>query len=353
MKLDNRGQMRVVEAMIACVILIIGISTTAYFSNVFATEEGGDLEEAGQNALHVLDNGDLIKKIIQNEDNWESKLKSLLETLLPPDTFYNLTLVSGLTGQPIAGAITNMKGQDPSSNLEAVFLQHIIPISLPLARIEQKELDVILIIDRSGSMDQSEPGDQHNKIYYAKLAAKAFIDQLNASKDRVGLVSYSDEATLDIGLTNDFQRVKAKIDNLSPNGYTNMGDAVKKLNEEFLAHNRTSATLAMILLTDGVANRPCPHNPQHSDQTCPYASQYALNESKKAEDRGILIYTIGLGANSRDFDEDLLKQMQTNGYYYTPSAEKLTDIYMAIAQDLLFAVKYEIVIIKLTLVKAG
>jgi len=344
--------MRIVEAMIACVILIIGISTTAYFSSVVTTEEGSEIEEAGQGILHVLDNTDLIKQIIQNEANWESKLKTLLETLLPPDTLYNLTLISGLTGQPIAGAITNMERQD-SSSLDAVSLQHVIPISLPLSRIEQRELDVILIIDRSGSMGQSEPGDQHNKIYYAKQAAKIFVDQLNTSKDRVGLVSYSDGATLDIGLTNDFQQVKSKIDSLSPNGYTNIGDAVKKLNEEFLARNRTSATLAMILLTDGVANRPCPHDPQHSDQTCPYAMEYALNESKKAEDRGILIYTIGLGANSRDFDEDLLKQMQTNGYYYTPSAEKLTDIYMAIAQDLLFAVKYEIVIIKLTLVKAG
>jgi len=353
MKLGNGGQMRVVESMIACVILIIGLSTTAYFSSIFTTEEGGGLDEIGQNIFHVLDKTDLIKQIIQNEGDWESKLKTLLETLLPPDTFYNLTMVSGLTGQPIAGAITNMEGQVFSSSLDAVSLQRVVTISLPLARIEQMALDVILIIDRSGSMGQSEPGDQHNKIYYAKQAAKTFVDQMNASKDRVGLVSYSDGATLDIGLTNNFQQVKSKIDNLSPNGYTNMGDAVKKLNEEFFAHNRTGATLAMILLTDGVANRPCPHSPQHVEETCPYAREYALNESGKAEDHSILIYTIGLGANARDFDEDLLKEMQTNGYYYAPSAKDLMNIYMAIAQDLLFAVKYEIVVLTLTLVKAG
>ncbi len=363
MKLGNRGQMRVVEAMIACVILIIGISTTAYFSSVFTAEEGGEIEEAGQGVLCVLDNTDLIKQIIQNDVGWESKLKCLLETLLPPDTFYNLTLVSGLTGQPIA-AVTNMIGQDPSLSLDAVSLQQITTISLPLARVEYRELDVILVIDRSGSMDDKEPGDQYSKFYYAKEAAMAFVGQLNASKDRVGIVSFAgdddqysdDDATLDSPLTNNLEEVKTVINNLriiGPVARTNMGAGFAKANEEFMAHNRSGAICAVIFVSDGVANRPCPHYPMHTgDEPCPVAQQYARNESKKLSDNDVLIYTIGLGAETWRFDEQLLKDIQTSGYYYAPSGKDLMDIYMAIAQDLLFAVKYEIVVLTLTLVKA-
>ena len=339
MKLGNRGQMRVVEAMIACVILIVGLSATTYFSNVFTTEEGGDLEEVGQNILHVLDNTDLIKQIIQNEDNWESKLKSLVKTLLPPDTSYSLTLVSGLTGQPIA-AITNMMGQGSPSSLNAVSLQRIITISLPLTRIEQKELDVMLVIDRSGSMNQTYKGK--TKITWTQEAAKAFVSQMDATKDRVGLASFATEATLDIGLTSNFQQVDSAIDSLRAVGERNMGDGIEKANQEFASDGRGSSTWVMILLSGGVANRPY-------NET--YAREYALSQAEIAEGLGVTIYTIGLGDPSR-LDEGLLKEIQTNGYYHAPSAEDLMDIYKAIAEDLLFAVKYDIVIIKLTLVKA-
>jgi len=96
----------------------------------------------------------------------------------------------------------------------------------------------------------------------------------------------------------------------------------------------------MILLSDGVANRPY-------NET--YAKEYARSQAEIAA--GVIIYTIGLGDPSY-FDEELLKEIQTNGYYYAPSAEDLTDIYLAIAEDLLFIVKYEIVVLTLTLVKA-
>jgi len=353
MRLGNGGQMRVVEAMIACVILIIGLSATTYFSGIFTTEEGGDVEEVGQGVLHVLDNTDLIKQIIQNEGNWESKIKTLLETLLPPDTFYNLTLVSGLTGQSFA-VITNMMGHDSSLSLNAVSLQQVITISLPLARNEYRELDVMLIIDRSGSMNEKEYGDVYPKIYYAKEAAKVFVDQLNASKDIVGLASFSDGASLDSSLTNNFGEVKSKIDSLTASGYTNMGGGINKANGEFSSHGREGTFWAIILVSDGMANRPCPHDPVCDPYVgCPYAREYTRNETQIASGMGVAIYTIGLGSNTSSFDEGLLKEIQTNGYYYAPSAGDLTDIYMAIAQDLLFTVKYEIVVLTLILVKAG
>lgn len=350
MRQKNLGQMRIVEAMIACIILIIGILSTVYFSSVFSVEQSGAVTEYGENVLQVLDNTDLVKNVVLNATNSISDLRLLLQTLIPTGIYYNLTFVSGLSNNLIAN-VTNMVGQDTSVSRDVVSFTRVITVSLPLARVSQTPLDIVLIIDRSGSMSQSILGDPYSKLTSAKRAAKSFVDQLNSTGDRVGLVSYSDTARTDSGLTNNFNLVKQKIDSLSANGYTNIGDGLAKMIAEFSAHARSGAILATVLLTDGVANRPCPHFPQHVE-TCPNAADYALSQSSIAAGSGILIYTIGLGSSRTDFNEDLLMAMQTNGYFYAPSASDLMGIYDSIVQDLLYQTKYEIVVLTLTLAKA-
>ncbi|MEM2342323.1 MAG: vWA domain-containing protein [Candidatus Bathyarchaeia archaeon] len=360
--MDNNGQMRVIEAMIACIILIFGIYVTSYFSNVFVIEGGGELREISDSIIRVIENQGLVKRVIQviknssvlERERLKSELKSLVESLLPPETYYTLSISSGITSQSFI-SLTNIAEMNETS-VEKISLQEVSTLSFPVTIVQYKEskLDVILIIDRSGSMNEKEPGDQRAKIYYAKEAAKAFVDYMNASRDRVGLVSFSDWATLDCELTSDFNLVKNKISNLVASGWTNMGDAVKKANDEFAAHNRTDAILVIVFLTDGLANRPCPHYPKHVYTTCPYAKSYVLNETQRAKSNGIVIYTIGLGANTQSFDEELLKEIQTNGYYYAPSGTKLKEIYEAIAKDLLsltFSVDYDIITVTLTLVR--
>jgi len=351
---NKRGQMRIVEAMITCIILVVGLSAAVYISSVYSVAEAQGLEETGLNILHVLDDSTIIRKILNNETGWQSELRSLIETLLPPDTFYNLSLFSAVTGQIIVEAVTNIIGQEVSEGFDVITLRDVATVSFPTLRRESQKIDVMLIVDRSGSMTQKEPGDQYSKIYYAKEAAKAFVDQLNMSKDRVGLTSFATDAKLDIELTNDSAQVKNKIDALVASGYTNMGGGIEKSNDEFNSSGRNDALLAMILLSDGCANRPCPHTPQHIDETCPYAREYALNESDEAKNTlGVVCYAIGLGANTSDFDPELLKEIASSQfmYYYAPSAEDLTDIYMAIIRDLSFKVEYDMVVLQLTLVR--
>jgi len=340
---DKRGQVRVIEALITCLILLAGLSAAVSFSNLSTTAGASELEEVGVNVLHVIDNSGIIERVLQNQGNWESEFKELMRTLLPPETFYNLTLISSITGQPIA-RLSNMIGQDFSSLSDIASLQHVSTVSFPYLNREDLELDIMLVIDKSGSMNEKEPGDEYSKIYYAKEAAKAFVDQLNMAYARIGLVSFSTEATLDIQLTNNSTEIKSAIDAIEASGYTNIGDSINKSIGEFLTNGRDDSVWAMILLSDGKTNRPTPES---------YAREYALNQSEKAAEIGIATYSIGLGADSSSFDEELLKQIATKGYYYAPSAEDLEDIYTAIARDLLFRVKYDIIILQLTLVRSG
>jgi len=347
--------MRVVEAMIACIILVVGLSAAVYISSVYSVAEAQGLEETGLNILHVLDDSTVIQKILNNESGWESELRGLIETLLPPDTFYSLSLFSAVTGQPIVEAITNMIGQEVSEGSDVVTLRDVATVSFPTLKRDSQKIDAMLIIDRSGTMTQKKPGDKYSKIYYAEEAAKAFVDQLNMSKDRVGLASFATDATLNMQLTNNSAQVKNAINALVASGWTNMGGGIEKSNDEFNSSGRSDALFAMILLSDGCANRPCPHSPQHST-TCPYAREYALNESDEAKNTlGVVSYTIGLGANTSDFDPELMMDIASSEflYYYAPSAEDLMDIYTVIIRDLSFRVAYDMVLLQLTLVRPG
>ena len=336
--------MRVVEAMITCLIMISGLTASIYLSSVYTVTESAELEKAGMNIITLLDKSEVFKEIVNRRDNWESNLKLLIESLLPADTFYNLTIRSALDGQVI-GTFSNLPEQGLTVSHDSVSIKTTATISMPLKKREYVPLDTILVIDVSGSMNDKLPGDESTKLDAAKEAAKAFIDFLNATRDRVGVVSFSTTARLECGLTDNFAEAKSRIDGLSAGGWTNIGDGIYTANDEFDVNGRKEDTLwVIILLSDGKANQP---------ENEEYAREYALNASKEASAMGIRIYTIGLGAKS-DIDEDLLKEMVTNGgrYYYAPSASDLTDIYTMIAQDLMFTIKCDIIIIELTIMRA-
>lgn len=71
-------------------------------------------------------------------------------------------------------------------------------------------MDVILVIDRSGSMGEGSP----TSLWYAKQAAKSFAAQILADPDnRVGVVSYGTNATINEQVsTNNLDDVEDAID---------------------------------------------------------------------------------------------------------------------------------------------
>ena len=66
--------------------------------------------------------------------------------------------------------------------------EYEVTLNITGAVSEQKPVDVMIVFDRSGSMEGTPLAE-------AKDAASAFLNQLTED-DRVGLVSYSDKETL-------------------------------------------------------------------------------------------------------------------------------------------------------------
>lgn len=189
--------------------------------------------------------------------------------------------------------------------------------------------DIVLIFDRSGSMDDDtvNPKDPQ-PISDTQNAALFFVKRIKNNTyvdDQLGLVSYSTDAALEVKLGHDYRAMRRKIKAFTANGWTNVGDAIKIANEELVNSNRGRVFKYEILLSDGIANRPLGVGDP---------KKYALAQADGAKLNGIKIFTISLGANA---DQNLMQQIadKTDAeHYYSPTTKELRAIFDEIAKKI-------------------
>lgn len=188
-------------------------------------------------------------------------------------------------------------------------------------------VDIMLAIDRSGSMVGKPLTD-------AKAAAEAFVEGLT-SADHVGVVSFATNASdpIEHTLSGDHTQVKSAIDAIvigSGLQYTNLGDAIAKAHAELTSLRvRDGVKKAIVLLTDGVANRP--EDPVDKSNAA-YPEAFAAKEAQGVAQDATALYVIGLG---RDLNMDFLKESvaSTPGdYYAAASSDELKAIYGQISE---------------------
>ncbi|MES0811759.1 VWA domain-containing protein [Roseibium sp. SCPC15] len=195
--------------------------------------------------------------------------------------------------------------------------------------------DVMLAIDLSGSMDEQDfavGGRPSTRLHVVKATADTFIESRKG--DRVGLVLFSDRAYLQAPLTFDRNAVRDLLDEAEvglTGQKTAIGDAIaislKRLKD------RPENGRVLVLLTDGANNS---------------GVMEPLKAATLAEELGIKIYTIGVGAEamtvntrfgqqlvnpSADLDEGVLKEIadMTGGKYFrATNVEGLATVYREI-----------------------
>lgn len=114
--------------------------------------------------------------------------------------------------------------------------------------------DIVLILDRSGSMEGQPLADM-------KTAVDTFIDIIAnstggapdeiGSGSHIGIVSFADTAVQDTGLITSVADLKAAVAALTAGGFTNHGDA---FNQATALLSTSTNNKVMVMFTDGVTN---------------------------------------------------------------------------------------------------
>jgi hypothetical protein len=235
-------------------------------------------------------------------------------------------------------------------------------------KLTAKQIDTVLVTDRSGSMTDDTP----DRMVSVMNASKVFVDTMSVStiQDHIGLVSfgtngyaevsgyagsprtYSDYAVVEQGLSSCKTAVYTAINNMVPSGYTEMRYGVYKAVNEVKTNGRTGVVRSLIVLSDGdynyygdpLARGTGSSTIEYDDLTSNYYSFSGLgsgqfsnqNMSIYAKNNNIIIYSIGFASSISAGGKDTLRILaeSTGGKYYNGSASNIADIYKSIAGEL-------------------
>ncbi len=199
--------------------------------------------------------------------------------------------------------------------------------SIPLVNAQNNtpssNLDVVFVLDSSGSMKESDPEEIRTE------AIKMFLDMSQVQGNKVGLVAYSDnvvrEHNLDtINSSDDKERIKNMAVNIPFGQKTDTGAGILEAANLMDSGHDKSHKPMIILLSDG-KNDPL------------RKSEDSLKDLKTAistcKDKGYPVYTIGLNYDG-SVDKTQLEEMssETKGKNYITNTASdlpkiLTDIY--------------------------
>lgn len=183
--------------------------------------------------------------------------------------------------------------------------------------------DIVLILDRSGSMSGSP-------LANLKSGAKKFIEIIDEATDgsddgqigngsHIGIVSFATAATQDTQLITSVDDLNAAVDALSAGGFTNHEDAFTKAVQLF--DPTSSNAKVMVMFTDGV--------------TTVGGDANTITTAAKAQ--GIIIYCIGLSGNG-GLDEQALDDWASDpssAYVaITPDDAELEDLFEDLAKNI-------------------
>jgi uncharacterized protein YegL/type II secretory pathway pseudopilin PulG len=215
-------------------------------------------------------------------------------------------------------------GVDPTGHIATTFTDlgfaAVPPPPPPLPPCIGSLTDVVMVLDTSGSMDDTDwSGTGVSRLDEMKKYAQAFIDaaKIGPAANHVGVVEFSDDASVVYPLGGDPVAAKAAVQNLNINGGTMYVPALA-LGGQVLAGARPGVTRVIIFLSDGQAR----------DDN---ATQNVQLEMAKLA-AGTKMFTIGIRADGEDMSL-LYNVMPMNGGFFSDAtdASKLQQIVINIA----------------------
>jgi len=210
----------------------------------------------------------------------------------------------------------------------------------------QADVDIVLVVDRSGSMayavdeissptvlpkkapkgwDFNGPVPPYARWTDAMDAIDIFLNDLSSGSQNatVGLATYSHYSTIDLNLTSNFADVSQVLKTYSNPfnaGGTNIGDGIYSglTNILYSPNRRSEAVPVMILLTDGIQN----WGPSPTDA------------AYEAADTDVIIYTITFSDEAAQAPMIEIANIGKGKHYHAKDANTLQNAFKEIAGDL-------------------
>lgn len=252
------------------------------------------------------------------------------------------------------GAESNAVRLTSTSFANGAGIQAFLPGLTPVAKIRslksaistQVELDIALVIDRSGSMayaanevaayppapaaapidwDFGDPIPPNARWLDTIAAVQVFLDEMSQTPqiERVALATYNDQANIDVLPSVNYGEIIAALNQYSMafnSGGTNIGGGIHQgLNAVgHLGTTRPWATKVVIVMTDGI----------HNIGTNPKSAAHS------AADQAVIVYSVTF---SDEANQGLMKDVSEIGtglHFHATSASQLEEAFRAIAKDL-------------------
>ncbi len=239
------------------------------------------------------------------------------------------------------GRIWTDKTVEPAQDEKSDFVTTLSTISSTsdTTSLVTKPLDIVMVLDASGSMDNDMGGsDSTKRINALKAAASSFIDTIaeqnakikdDSKQHQVSIVKFAGTKSYDIGngtysrnkynysqvmkgltpcVGSDATELKNTIGHIEPAGATQADYGLELARD---MSGRTDAQKVVVFFTDG---SPTSSNGFESD-----VANDAVNAAKTMKDKGATIYTIGIfsGANP---DQAISKASKENRFMHAVSS---------------------------------
>lgn len=176
------------------------------------------------------------------------------------------------------------------------------------------ERDVVLVVDRSGSMTGQ-------KFLDLQRAVGVFVSvlQANTVDEQVGLASYSSDATEDVQMTADLSAINNAMSRMRTAGFTSISAGIQAGDRIMRSgRSRDYVERTMIVMTDGLHNTGIePRIP-----------------ARTVADAGVTIHTITFGA---DADRTRMQEIATIGsgrHFHADTGLQLEQVFREIANSL-------------------
>ena len=239
------------------------------------------------------------------------------------------------------GRIWTDKTVEPAQDEKSDFVTTLSTISSTsdTTSLVTKPLDIVMVLDASGSMDDDMGGsDSTKRIDALKAAASSFIDTIaeqnakikdDSKQHQVSIVKFAGTKSYDIGngtyswnkynysqvmkgltpcVGSDATELKNTVGHIEPAGATQADYGLELARD---MSGRTDAQKVVVFFTDG---SPTSSNGFESD-----VANDAVNAAKTMKDKGATIYTIGIfsGANP---DQAISKASKENRFMHAVSS---------------------------------